>query len=151
MEATDNTAITITCEKKGAFTPAEIFQEFNAKYLDEDCCRCFVIGKIYQDNFYCPECGNSIPDNLMRSFLNLKRIKCDRCGKYFTALTGTFLSGTHFDFREIVLLAFMLAMGIEDKQIAATLKISAESVRLWRHRFAALEQSKKISGENHGN
>jgi transposase-like protein len=78
----------------------------------------------------------------LQSFWENKRIKCDRCGKYFTALTNTFLSGCHFDFREIVLLAFLLALGVSDNQIATTLKISDESVRLWRLKFKELEKIK---------
>jgi transposase-like protein len=88
----------------------------------------------------------------MHSFWDCKRIKCGRCGKYFTALTGTFLSGCHFNFREIVLLALLLALGVVDKQIAAILKISSENVRLWRHHFGDLGQVKKImSGGCDGN
>jgi FixJ family two-component response regulator len=45
----------------------------------------------------------------------------------------------------------MLALDIKDKQIAETLKISAENVRLWRHRFSAIEQSKKIGCGDYGN
>jgi transposase-like protein len=89
---------------------------------------------------------------MMYNFWDCKRIKCGGCGKYFTALTDTFLSGSHMSFREIILLAFLLGLNVADKQIAAVMKMSQENIRLWRHRFEALARAKKISsGENNGN
>jgi transposase-like protein len=128
----------------GSFALRDIMCSFDADFLAEDHCRAWIMGILHQDKSRCPECGADIFRRLLPSFWMGKRIRCRNCGKYFTALTGTFLSGCHFDFREIILLAFMLAVSVDDKQIAATLKISAESVRLWRHRFEAIEQSKQI-------
>lgn len=129
----------------GSFIPVDVLAAFDAEFLVEAFCRYWVIRKLYPDDqMRCPGCGSNIPEGLLRSFWDNKRLKCDRCGKYFTALTDTFLSGCHFNFGEIVLLAFMISLGVSDKQIAKTLKISAENVRLWRHRFEAIEKSKKI-------
>ena len=166
MESIHNHAITDTSKSvndvdqniamgnaDGVFTPADVLNVFDATFLDEEICRSLVIGKVNTSiTPMCPECKERVNSVLLPSFWKFRRIRCWNCGKYFTALTGTFLSGCHFNFREIVLLAFMLALGVDDKQIAETLKISAESVRLWRHRFAAIEKSKQIeSGENNGN
>jgi transposase-like protein len=139
MELTNNIATLENKNRVGIFTPADIVGSFDADFLAEDSCRTWIMKKLYQDQELCPGCGIKIPENLLQNFWENKRIRCDRCGKYFTALTDTFLSGCHFDFREIVLLAFLLALGIEDKRIAATLKVSDESVRLWRLKFKALE------------
>ena len=151
MEAIENTAINRKRRQAGMFIPADVLNAFDVKYLDAGWCRAWVMERLHQvepfDANKCPRCGTDIPERQMHSFWDCKRIKCDHCGKYFTALTGTFLSGCHFSFREIVLLAFMLALGVADKQIAATLKISAENVRLWRHRFEAISQIKKITSE----
>ena len=140
MEHIKNTAISNKHHQCGVFVPGDILKDFNADFLDDDYCQSWAMGKLHQDRLYCPECGDNVPERLMRSFWDCKRITCDRCGKYFTALTGTFLSGCHFSFREIVLLAFLLALGVPDKQIAKILKVSAESVRLWRLKFEAMEK-----------
>jgi transposase len=42
-----------------------------------------------------------------------------------------------------VLLALLLGLGVQDKEIARILKISAESVRLWRLKFKAQEEINK--------
>jgi hypothetical protein len=80
----------------------------------------------------CPECAAIVPENLLRSFWDNKRIKCDQCGKYFTAITDTFFSGCHFDFKEIVLFFLLLALDVHDKIIADIMKTSMENIRLWR-------------------
>ena len=154
MELTENTAINNMRRDGVVFVPADVRDAFGAEFLDKAYCHAWIMERLHGDqpcmrenNHFCPKCGAVIPVRLMHSFWTGKRVKCDECGKYFTALTGTFLSGCHFDFREIVLLAFMLSLGVADKQIAATLNISAENVRLWRHRFEAISQIKKITSE----
>jgi hypothetical protein len=112
METDKKIAIEQTNQRVGIFVVGDVLGVFAVEFLAEVFCRYWVIGKLHPDDqMRCPECGANVPDNLLRSFWDAKRIKCDHCGKYFTALTGTFLSGCHFDFREIVLLAFMLALG----------------------------------------
>jgi transposase-like protein len=151
-EVIENTAINTQQSDRGVFAPADVLAEFNAEFLDEMWCRAWVLQRLHRESPRCPGCEEEIPDRLMQSFCETRRIRCDRCEKYFTALTGTFLSGCHFSFREIVLLAFMLALGIRDKQIAATLKISVESVRLWRHRFNAIARANNmVNGDENGN
>jgi len=120
--------------------------------LDEKWCKAWVMERLHGDQPwmgndppFCPGCGSPVPDRMMHSFWECKRIRCDICGKYFTALTGTFLSGCHFSFQETVLMAFMISLGVADKQIANTLKISAENVRLWRHRFDAIARAKNMA------
>jgi len=149
MESIQKAAMTKTSDRFGSFVPADVLTEFCASFLDKELCRSFVIGSVSESlPPICPNCKEKIKRSSLPSFWERKRIKCWNCGKYFTALTGTFLSGCHFDFREIILLTFMLALKVPDKQIALTLEISEENVRLWRHRFEAIEQSKKIgSGE----
>lgn len=140
MEAIENTAKQTDLLSRGVFVPGDVLEVFNAAVLDEQWCRAWVLKRLHRESPCCPGCEEEITDNRMQSFCEDKRIRCDRCGKYFTARTGTFLSGCHFTFQEIVLLAFLLALDVADKQIAATLKISAENVRLWRHKFQEIKK-----------
>lgn len=139
MEYTENTAIKNKQHLGGVFVPGDVLKAFDVNVLNNETCKMWITEKLHHNEARCPRCGASLPERQMHSFLDYKRIKCDKCGKYFTALTGTFLSGCHFSFREIVLLAFLLALRVPDKQIAATLKISAENVRLWKEKFKSLE------------
>jgi transposase-like protein len=125
--------------KSERFTPGDVLAMFGADLLDEQRCRIWVLTKIHPKGAHCPRCGNNIgPAKFiltLPSFWKGGRVRCDQCGKYFTALTGTFLSGCHLKFREIILLALLLALDVPDKQIAAIIKMSAENVRLWRLKF----------------
>jgi len=139
MEYTENTAINDKHHPGGVFVPGDVLKDFDVNVLNNETCKMWITERLHRNEVRCPRCGASLPGRLMYSFWDCKRIKCDKCGKYFTALTGTFLSGCHFSFREIFLLSFLLALGVPDKQIAATLKISAENVRLWKAKFKSLE------------
>jgi predicted RNA-binding Zn-ribbon protein involved in translation (DUF1610 family) len=124
----------------GVFIPGDVVEAFNAVFLEESVCRHWVIGQIHRGKFSCPECGARVPDNLIRSFWDAKRIECDNCGKWFTALTGTFLSGCHLNFQQIVLLYYLIGLNVPDKEIARIISISPCSVRLWRLTIKELEK-----------
>ncbi len=144
MEQNQNNA---TNCKPVTFTPDDVLREFNSAFLDMEYCRGWVISKLHGGCKWltdgpvqhCPKCNEIIPDRQMQSFWRGFRIKCYHCGKYFDHLTGTFLSGCHFNFREIVLLSFLLSLEISDKKIAKILNISAETVRIWKRKFAAIK------------
>jgi transposase-like protein len=152
MEAIENTAINTIQSMRGVFVPVDVLAAFNADFLDEKWCKAWVMERLHGDQPwmgydppFCPGCHLPVSDRMMQSFWECKRIRCGGCEKYFTALTGTFLSGCHFTFQQIVLLALLLALGIADKQIASTLNISSENVRLWRHRFDAIARAKTMT------
>lgn len=148
MELIENTAITDKHRLSGVFTPKDVLSAYSVDFLDDKWCRAWVLERLHSGSPVCPGCKEEVPDRLMQSYCGGNRIKCDHCGKYFTALTDTFLSGAHLDFRGIVLLTLLLALGVADKQIASILKMSAENVRLWRHRFESINRAQQItSGE----
>jgi len=143
MEASDNITESTSTNTAAAVTPDIVATVFGAEFLDSDRCLAFVLGAVHKDGPRCPGCGAAVPDRLLRSFFGGGRIRCDSCGKYFGALSGTYLSGTHMSFREIVLLCALIGLGVADKEVARILKISAESVRLWRLKFRAQEEISK--------
>lgn len=142
MELTENiTQQNVTGPVK-YLTPVAITGVFGAEFLDAGACDAYIIESLHGDCLACPGCGATVA---ARSFHGLRvenRVRCRRCGKFFTALTGTFLSGTHLSSREIVLLALLLGLGVQDKEVARIIGISAESVRLWRLKFRAQEEIK---------
>jgi len=136
-------------EAPWAFAPGDVGREFAAGFLDEGVCRWWILNKIHGDGHVtCPECHVPLTDVALRRFWEGNRICCRACGKYFTALTKTFLGGCHMNFREIILLAVFLHFGIPAREIARILKISTETVRLWEIKFNALNRMKGMEITN---
>ncbi len=124
-----------------AFTPETALQHFSADFLEEGRCREWVLRQVHPSGPRCPACQAAIeePQKLAR-FWNGDRLRCPSCGKNFTALSETFLAGTHMAFREMVLLTVLLATGLNNSEIAAVLKSNPETVRLWRQKFSRVEK-----------
>jgi transposase-like protein len=118
------------------FTAVEAMEVFSAEFLSEHLCRMWILNKIHgAEPPRCPGCGEPVAHHLLRSFWENRRVRCGKCRKMFTALTGTFLSGCHMDFCSVYLLAVLLALGLPDKNIGRIVKMSSENVRLWRLKF----------------
>ncbi len=118
------------------FTPSDVREEFTAKFLNESFCREWILRRLHPQGAICPRCELAVDE---QRFWSAKKMKCGNCKKWFTALTGTFLSGCQFNFSEIILLAIFLSLQVPDKKIAKVLDISSENVRLWRHKFEGAE------------
>jgi len=115
------------------FAARDVLAAFSAEFLGEHLCRMWILNKIHgTDPPRCPRCGEPVAAHMLHSFWDNRRVRCGKCRKMFTALTGTFLSGCHMDFREIFLLAVLLGLDLADAHIAQILHMSAENVRLWR-------------------
>ena len=127
---------------RGRFTPADVLEIFNVNFLDYEFSRIWILKRLHPAGAHCPGCGAAVPKKKLQRFWSNKRISCPDCRKYFTALTGTFVSGCQLDFGGMVLLALLLALGVHDKQIAAIFGMSAENVRLWRIKFNIQERMK---------
>jgi len=125
------------------FIPVEVARVFRADFLDEEVCRRWILKTIHGDGeMMCPGCGAPLAGIALQRFWEGKRICCRTCGKFFTALTGTFLAGCHMTFREVILFAVFLHFRIPPREIARILRISVETVRLWEIKFKALEKMK---------
>jgi transposase-like protein len=122
------------------FTSDDVRRDFPADFLDETTCRLWILKRLHPEGPHCPACGLSVHDRFEHRFWMCARLRCP-CGKYYTALTGTFLSGSQFSFAEIILLAMFFSLRVSDGEIADILDISADNVRLWRHKF---EGNKKL-------
>ncbi len=151
MEAIEITAIqnlihgsTTSTFRPRSFTPVDVGRQLGAGFLDEDFCRQWILTAIHGDGeITCPGCQAPLTDIALRRFWDGRRICCRACGKYFTALTKTFLAGCHMDFREVILLAVFLHFNIPAREVARILKISPETVRLWEIKFQALGRYQK--------
>lgn len=137
MKPTENT---VNNRKTGFFVPRDVLRAFGANFFDEYTCRHWVLHKIHGDRAFCPSCGTEITGDMAKGrFYSGGRLRCCVCGKHFTALTGTFLNGTHMGFKDLILLSVLLGLDLEVKKIADFLGRNPETVRLWKHKFDALE------------
>ena len=141
MEQTENITKPQSISGRYLITPDNVLKSFNADYLDEVACRTWILEGLHGDNAHCPGCGALILDmKRLQRFWNIQRLKCEQCGVFFTALTDTIFSGSHMSLREIYLMLVLLGLGIKDKLIAEKLKVSQESIRLWRNKFNYLSK-----------
>jgi len=143
MELIDNTAKhnNASCRSTGspAFSPADIGRQGVAIFFDDNFCRGWILKRLHPEGPRCPGCAERIVGyRSLQSFMRGDRVKCCHCGKYFTALTGTFISGCHLSFPQVILMAILLEAGTDDVHIARMMNISYESVRGWRSRFAVI-------------
>lgn len=133
-------------QKTGSsFSLIEICQAFGTDFLDESACRRWILNALHGESpISCPECGSILDEAYHSRFWEARRIRCYNCGKFFTALTGTILSGCHLDFRTVMLLAIFLCFGLKADFIANKLLLSSETIRLWRKKFEAIDRINTI-------
>lgn len=126
------------------FGPGDVSRGGVAYFLDEELCRSWVLGMLHPNGAQCPGCAVPIASGQsLQSFWNGARVKCCRCGKYFTALTDTFLSGVHLSYAGMIMMAILLDAQADDSQIARILNMSTEGIRGWRLRFANAAQYRR--------
>jgi transposase-like protein len=144
MQDTENTAIiddlTITDKTAGIIGRADVMASPVTMFFDEAACREWILKRSHPDGERCPGCHEKISPKQLERFYAAERVKCCSCGKFFTALTGTFLSGCQLSFAEVIALAMFLSPDITDKKIADVLCMSAANVRIWRMKFEAMEK-----------
>lgn len=132
----------------GYFTPAQALDHLAPKLLDEIESRAWILEQLhgYPPIVACPDCRFIVTrTRQVMAFTHGLYVTCPECGRKFSATTGTFIAGTHQDFRTIFLLAVLLATGLDNNQISKVLGVTAETVRLWRHRFSSLAEIKQIN------
>lgn len=141
MEHTKNITNLQSITGDGVGWPVRAFQALNASFLDEGVCIRWIIRELHSPVIKCPRCSMIILDSRrLRRFWSVERIRCERCGAFFTALTDTIFSGCHLGLREIYLMLVLLDLGVKDKIIAEKLKVSQEAIRLWRKKLSGGER-----------
>lgn len=123
--------------QKGVFTVDEAAGEFRADFLDEERVRSWLFRKLNPAGPRCAHCGEGVlPGRAASTFWAGGRVCCKRCGKYFTASTGTMISGAALSEREIFLVALLLGLEVPVAEIAEVLGRTEETVRFWRGKLA---------------
>jgi transposase-like protein len=105
------------------------------------------VGRDRNASFGCPRCGGFAIGGWGRAN-GMPRYRCKACGKTFTPLTGTPLSGLHYKGRWIDQ-AQALISGESVAKAAARCSIDKTTAFRWRHRFLAalnLDKPKSLSG-----
>jgi len=149
MEMTENTATTIKPGTPATFRASDLLAAFGPEFLDDGVCRDWVLRRLHPAGAFCPGCGAGIQgDNRLQRFWSGLRLTCPSCGKFFTALTGTFLARSQQSFRELVLLAFLLEAGFSNTETARLVGNHTNTVRMWRLKFDTI---KEIEGLIHAN
>jgi len=70
----------------------------------------------------------------------LRRFTCGSCGTQPRATKGTVLQDSPFTPKELFLLAVLIDLDVDDRQIARIVDVSKETVRTWREKFSALAE-----------
>lgn len=110
---------------------------FGANFLDETVCREWILRKIHPMRPVCPHCGRRIARWRLSRFWMNGRMECDDCHRWFNALTGTALSGCRLGFADFVMMAAGFHWGFSNQEIARLIAFDPETVRIWRHKWAA--------------
>jgi hypothetical protein len=140
-----------TGNRRGVFLPSTIAHDFGAHFLDSECCATWLMSKIHPDGPHCPGCGVGINDEKrLKALLSDKRIRCPQCGRFFSMLSRSFLSGTHLGCSEIVLLALLLGLDVPIKTVSGLTRQTDETVRTYERKFRMLQIAGRLLQELEG-
>ncbi len=120
------------------FAVSEVAAIFGPNFLDDEVCRQWILKRLHPAGAFCPSCGSGMQGRASDRFWQGRPVTCAGCDKDFTARTGTILAGKNLSYREIILVAYLMARGDSNTDIAETVGCNRETVRLWRQQFAQL-------------
>lgn len=116
--------------------PVDLVNNLTADMLDQAACLEWLLHVLHNGRAVCAGCGNDIISDRQRAaFMGLKRVCCKDCGRWFDAKTGTILSATTLEPRQVLLLALLLGIGRPVAEISARIGIHESTVRDWRDRL----------------
>jgi transposase-like protein len=145
MESAENSAR--TDDSTQASTGGGITSGFSrrltlADFLDEAACRQWFLEVLHPGGVRCPGCGASITDDTtLDNFWGGRRCTCKGCARWFSSTSETFLQSSCLTFRQVFLLAVLADIqgeGLDTNRIAAAVGVSANTVRIWKQRFKAI-------------
>ncbi|MGD0585567.1 MAG: hypothetical protein ABSA86_07295 [Oryzomonas sp.] len=101
---------------------------FSLSLLDATACRAWWLRRLHPAGPACPACGVALCGVSTETWASDGLVHCRSCGKCFDNRTGTPLCGTHIDWRQLTLLATLLAGGMKPSRIAVHCRISVDTV-----------------------
>lgn len=125
------------------FRLSEAAAAFSYELFDEAACRMRLLEKLHPDGARCPGCGLVLDGGARESFWAGRRCACGRCGRRFTARSGTVLDGTQLDDRQLYGLIVFINIGFTTARIAEILKVTPNTVRFWSQKFKILSNEYK--------
>ena len=117
------------------FTAADVAKIFGPNFLDAEVCRQWILKRLHPAGAFCPCCGSSLAGRQATRFWQDRPVCCTECGKTFTARTGTILAGKNLTYQEIILMAYLMARGDSNTEIAEIIGCNRETIRLWRRQI----------------
>jgi transposase-like protein len=131
-----------TARAEAHFGLQDLLRCFEMTMLDATRVRAWIFGRLHSGVCpECPFCGVQITHQKpVQSWAAGRRLRCPDCGRYFTALTGTFLADSKLSLEQFYIMALLLALRVPDAGIARVISRTEETVRAWRRRFASIEE-----------
>ncbi len=121
-----------------AISPAEVLAAFGPAWLDADRCRDWLLRRLHPRGPACPACGcPPVSKAKLAAFYAGRRLRCARCGRFYSATSGTLLEGAKVSPAQVVLLALCQALEIPLPTTAALCGVNANTIRFWRNRLGA--------------
>lgn len=106
---------------------------FTYQALDADYCRFLIYRWLHPDGVRCPHCGADGSPYSSRLNAGLRALCL--CGKWYSAVSGTWLSGCKLDPRKVYMLAFLVREGFSDSRIAEITDMDRSTVWAWRRKL----------------
>lgn len=124
-----------------SFSLEAVAEAFSYKFFNEERCRAWMFEKLHPEGAQCPDCGLTLDGAARESFWAGRRCSCNRCGRRFTARTGTFLEGAQLADRQIYAMAVLYDLGFSTGRAAEILGVTPNTVRLWSTRLKAFSEN----------
>lgn len=119
-----------------------IFKSPVVNFVDEALCRRWTLQIFYPNGPHCPYCRSPIADSkCVEKFYAAKSFQCTSCNQWFTSKTGTFLAGSHLEFRQVIIMLFLIEAGLDLTRTARLIGVNHETVR---RRWHNLKEEKKM-------
>ena len=125
--------------QKTSIKSRDIAESINPDFFDPDNCRQWLLERLHPKGPSCPWCGVAIRGRAAARFWLLKQMKCQACGRKFTARTGTNLAGLKAGCRELVMFCLMLEAGYPMARIGQHMNIGLRTLYLYKERFQDLQ------------